>query len=131
MLVPVQDRSALLRVHPHLGRLAAACRRYGLLGCFVYVPPVGDRPGAARMFAPAIGVDEDVANANSTGCLAAHLLDTTGAQTVAIEVEQGDTLGRPASVLASARRGPAGITTRVGGLAVVRDGHRGTRCQCP
>ena len=122
---PVHDRSALLRVHPHLGRLTAACQRYGLLGCFVYVPPVGDRPGAARMFAPAIGVDEDVANANSTGCLAAHLLDTTGAQTVAIEVEQGDTLGRPASVLASARRGPAGITTRVGGLAVVRDGHRG------
>jgi predicted PhzF superfamily epimerase YddE/YHI9 len=77
------------------------------------------------MFAPAIGVDEDVANANSTGCLAAHLLDTTGAQTVAIEVEQGDSLRRPASVLASARRGPAGITTRVGGLAVVRDGHRG------
>ncbi|WP_241837885.1 PhzF family phenazine biosynthesis protein [Streptomyces sp. CB03234] len=76
---------------------------------------MGDRPGAARMFAPAIGVDEDVANA--------HLLDTTGAQTVAIEVEQGDTLGRPASVLASARRGPAGITTRVGGSAVVRDGH--------
>jgi Phenazine biosynthesis-like protein len=105
MLVPVHDRSALLRVCPHLGRLTAACRRYGLLGCFVYVPPVGDRPGAARMFAPAIGVDEDVANANSTGCLAAHLLDTTGAQTVAIEVEQGDTLGRPASVLASARGG--------------------------
>ncbi|WP_367139479.1 MULTISPECIES: PhzF family phenazine biosynthesis protein [Streptomyces] len=125
MLVPVHDRSALLRVHPHLGRLTAACRRYGLLGCFVYVPPVGDRPGAARMFAPAIGVDEDVANANSTSCLAAHLLDTTGAQTVAIEVEQGDSLGRPASVLASARRGPTGITTRVGGLAVVRDGHRG------
>jgi hypothetical protein len=40
-------------------------------------------------------------------------------------VEQGDNLGRPASVLASARRGPAGTTTRVGGLAVVRDGHRG------
>ncbi|NYD52863.1 PhzF family phenazine biosynthesis protein [Actinomadura luteofluorescens] len=125
MLVPVHDRSALLRVRPHFGRLTAACQRYGLLGCFVYVPPVGDRPGAARMFAPAIGVDEDVANANSTGCLAAHLLDTTGARTVAIEVEQGDALGRPASVLASARRGPAGITTRVGGLAVVRDGPRG------
>ncbi|WP_232050283.1 PhzF family phenazine biosynthesis protein [Actinoplanes sp. OR16] len=125
MLVPVHDRAALLRVRPHLNRLKAACRRYGLLGCFVYVPPVGDRPGAARMFAPAIGVDEDVANANSTGGLAAHLLDTTGAQMVAIEVEQGDALGRPASVLASARRGPAGITTRVGGLAVIRDRHRG------
>ncbi|MFI7430766.1 PhzF family phenazine biosynthesis protein [Micromonospora sp. NPDC049836] len=124
ILVPVGDRSALRRVRPHLGRLTAACRRYGLLGCFVYVAPVGERPGAARMFAPAIGVDEDVANANSTGCLAAHLLDTTGAQTIAIEVEQGDTLNRPASVLASARHGPAGITTRVGGLAVVRHRHR-------
>ncbi|MEU3461159.1 PhzF family phenazine biosynthesis isomerase [Streptomyces sp. NPDC006733] len=121
LLVPVRDRAALLRVQPRLGELATACRRYGLLGCFVYVPPVGDRPGAARMFAPAIGVAEDVANANSTGALAAHLLDTTGAQTIAIEVEQGDTLGRPSSVLASARRGPAGITTRVGGLAMVRD----------
>ncbi|EMF02480.1 PhzF family phenazine biosynthesis protein [Streptomyces mobaraensis NBRC 13819 = DSM 40847] len=124
MLVPVRDRSALLRVRPRFGTLTEASRRYGLLGCFVYVPPVDDRPGAARMFAPAIGVDEDVANANSTGCLAAHLLDTTGARTVAIEVEQGDALGRPASVLASARRGPTGITTRVGGLAVVRDGRR-------
>ncbi|MFY1617174.1 PhzF family phenazine biosynthesis protein [Micromonospora sp. WMMD736] len=120
MLVPVRDRSALDLVNPHLGRLATACRRYGLLGCFVYVPPVGDRPAAARMFAPAVGVDEDVANANSAGCLAAHLLDSTAARSVAIEVEQGDTLGRPASVLASARRGPAGITARVGGLAVVR-----------
>ncbi|MFF0478718.1 PhzF family phenazine biosynthesis protein [Streptomyces sp. NPDC004284] len=125
MLVPVHDRSTLLQVHPHLDRLTTACRQYGLLGCFLYVPPAGDRPGAARMFAPAIGVDEDIANANSTGCLAAHLLDTTGAQTITIEVEQGDTLGRPASVLASAQREPAGITTRVGGLALVRDGHRG------
>src|SRR5258708_2214242 len=50
MLAPVHDRSALLRVHPHLGRLTAACQRYGLLGCFVYAPPVGDRPGAARVF---------------------------------------------------------------------------------
>ncbi|MFC9842413.1 hypothetical protein ACFWFF_11475 [Streptomyces sp. NPDC060223] len=57
MLVPVHDRSALLRVHPHLGRLTAACQRYRLLGSFVYAPPVGDRPGAARMFAATIGVD--------------------------------------------------------------------------
>ncbi|MCY1143239.1 PhzF family phenazine biosynthesis isomerase [Actinoplanes sp. Pm04-4] len=123
LLVPVHDRLTLLRIRPDLARLKAACLTYGLLGCFVYVPPAADQPGAARMFAPAIGVDEDVANANSTGCLAAHLLDTTGAQTVEIEVEQGDTFGRPASVLASAQREPAGIRSRVGGLAVVRHGH--------
>jgi len=55
--------------------MTAACRRYRLLGCFVYLSPVGDRPGAARRFAPAIDVDEDVANANSAGCVAAHLPD--------------------------------------------------------
>ncbi|UFQ19123.1 MULTISPECIES: PhzF family phenazine biosynthesis isomerase [Streptomyces] len=124
MLVPVRDRSALFRVRPHFGRLTAACRRYGLLGCFVYVPPVGDRPGAARMFAPAIGVDEDVANANSTGCLAAHLLDTTGAQTIAIGADDRDRSGagrRPRPTIRRARVGPARA-----------DGHRdpGRRVGC-
>ncbi|GAB0108681.1 hypothetical protein JMUB6875_77170 [Nocardia sp. JMUB6875] len=76
------------------------------------------------MFAPAIGVTEDIANANTTGCLAAHLLDASGEKTLSIEVNQGDPLGHPSTVLASARRTPAGITTRVGGLAVVRNVHR-------
>jgi predicted PhzF superfamily epimerase YddE/YHI9 len=31
-------------------------------GCFVYVPPSDTEPAAARLFAPAIGVPEDVAN---------------------------------------------------------------------
>jgi predicted PhzF superfamily epimerase YddE/YHI9 len=93
-------------------------RRLGLLGCFVYVPPDGDAPAAARMFAPAIGVPEDVANANSTGCLAAHLLVSTGAERV--EVEQGDALGRPATVFASAEVVDGRLRTWVGGLAVIR-----------
>jgi len=112
-------REAAPRPGPGVDRLASACRGFGLLGCFVYVPPSPDRPAAARMFAPAIGVAEDVANANSAGCLAAHLLAATGAQAV-VEVEQGDALGRPATVFASATAGPDGVETRVGGLAVVR-----------
>ncbi|MGY4766356.1 PhzF family phenazine biosynthesis protein [Kribbella sp. CWNU-51] len=72
MLVPVHDRSALLRVCPHLGRLTAACRRYGLLGRFVYAPPVGDRPGAARMFVPAVRAPRPfrvrTAGGRPTGC---------------------------------------------------------------
>lgn len=123
LLLPVRSRAALADLSPDFALLRAACDRYGLLGCYAYSIPDRHGRAAARMFAPSIGIPEDIANANSTTCLAAHLLDTTGAQTVAIEVEQGDTLGRPASVLASARRGPAGITTRVGGGAVVRDGH--------
>jgi hypothetical protein len=51
---------------------------------------------------PASVTDDDPAATD------ADVRDTAGVHTVAIEVEQGDSLGRSASVLASARRGPAG-----------------------
>jgi PhzF family phenazine biosynthesis protein len=111
LLVPVADRDGLAALTPDLAALGTATRERGLLGCFVCVPPAQGRPAAARMFAPAIGVDEDVANANSTGCLAAHLRCDGP-----IEVEQGDALGRPSTVLATIHSG----RTWVGGLAVIR-----------
>jgi trans-2,3-dihydro-3-hydroxyanthranilate isomerase len=118
LLVPVADRDALLAAAPDPDALGAATRRLNLLGCFVYTVSTVDERVAARMFAPAIGVREDVANANSTGCLAAHLLVTAG--TARIEVEQGDSLGRPATVYAAAEATGDGIRTWVGGLAVIR-----------
>jgi PhzF family phenazine biosynthesis protein len=118
LLIPVADRDALRATAPDLDALGAATRRLGLLGCFVYTASTVDGSMAARMFAPAIGVPEDVANANSTGCLAAHLLVTAG--TTRIEVEQGDSLGRPATVYATAEATGDGIRTWVGGLAVIR-----------
>jgi PhzF family phenazine biosynthesis protein len=111
LLVPVSDRDLLAALTPDFPALGSATRERGLLGCFVFVPPGEDRPAAARMFAPAIGVDEDVANANSTGCLAAHLRPDGP-----IEVEQGDALGRPATVSATIHSG----RVWVGGLAVIR-----------
>ncbi|HST86305.1 MAG TPA: PhzF family phenazine biosynthesis isomerase [Kineosporiaceae bacterium] len=115
LMIPVVDRTVLAGIRPDQERLAGESRRFGQLGCFVYVPPSGTRPAAARMFAPAIGVPEDVANANSSGCLAAHLLITGRNPTVA--VEQGDALGRPSTVQATAGWSAAGIVTRVGGTA--------------
>jgi PhzF family phenazine biosynthesis protein len=115
LMIPVVDRTVLAGIRPDHERLAAESRRYGQVGCFVYVPPCATEPAAARMFAPAIGVPEDVANANSSGCLAAHLLITGRNPTVA--VDQGDVLGRPSTVHATALRGARGIVTRVGGTA--------------
>jgi trans-2,3-dihydro-3-hydroxyanthranilate isomerase len=115
LMVPVTDRTVLASIHPDQERLAAESHRYRQLGCFVYVPPSATQPAAARMFAPAIGVPEDVANANSSGCLAAHLLITGHNPTVAID--QGDALGRPSTVHATATRTRRGIATRVGGTA--------------
>jgi PhzF family phenazine biosynthesis protein len=102
MLVELPDGLATLT--PDSRRLRAATDELGLLGCYVYSPGPSGRH-AARMFAPSIGVPEDIANANSTACLAAHLAAD-------VVVDMGDALGQPATVTATA----AG---RVGGLATV------------
>ncbi|MGI5502094.1 PhzF family phenazine biosynthesis protein [Lentzea sp. CA-135723] len=101
MLVEVPDVAALT---PDLDLLKAATDELGLLGCYAY--SAGNRY-VARMFAPSIGVPEDVANANSTACLAAHLAAD-------VTVDMGDSLGRPATITATASA--AGVM--VGGLAV-------------
>ncbi|MEV4539900.1 PhzF family phenazine biosynthesis isomerase [Asanoa sp. NPDC049518] len=124
LLVPVRTLPDLLSIRPDLRRLAAECRRLGYLGCFVYTLSPTRDAAAARMFAPAIGVGEDVVNANSTGCLAAHLLATHGHSS--IEVEQGHTAGRPSAVFASATATAGGISARVGGMATIRSSPDGT-----
>ncbi|MBM2621964.1 PhzF family phenazine biosynthesis protein [Actinoplanes sp. LDG1-06] len=110
LLVPIESRAALATLAPDPARLGAVCERLGLIGCYVHSPPDGEGRLAARMFAPAIGVPEDVANANSTACLAAAMAGRT------IAVDMGDSLGSPATILASAR--PGGLV-EVGGEAVI------------
>ncbi|MFD8390194.1 PhzF family phenazine biosynthesis protein [Streptomyces sp. NPDC059680] len=120
LLVPVAARSVLDSLAPDFDRLRAACDRGGLLGCYVYTQPT-DRTGrlAARMFAPSIGVPEDIANANSTGCLAAHL---AGTHPAGIAVDLGDSLGSPSTVTATAgpaSRSASARTVSLGGVAIV------------
>jgi trans-2,3-dihydro-3-hydroxyanthranilate isomerase len=98
LLVPVTSRAALAALAPDLPQLRAACDRLGLLGSYVYYRPAAGGRLAARMFAPSIGVPEDIANANSTACLAAHLArdGITG-----VVVDMGDALGAPATITAT------------------------------
>nr|WP_255367125.1 PhzF family phenazine biosynthesis protein [Jiangella sp. DSM 45060] len=113
LLGPLATRAAVAALAPDLDRLRAACDDHGLLGCYVHSAPDDDGRVAARMFAPSIGVPEDVANANSTACLAAHLARFGRARVTA---DLGDALGRPATVTATVR--PDGAV-RVGGTAAV------------
>ncbi|MEU7026440.1 PhzF family phenazine biosynthesis protein [Streptomyces sp. NPDC046275] len=115
-LVAVPDRAALWGLAPDPVRLRAACDRAGLLGAYVYTAPGPEGALAARMFAPSIGVPEDIANANSTACLAA-LLGRRGIASIAVDM--GDALGSPATVTAAVR--PDG-SVEVGGLAEVPPG---------
>ncbi|MFD8722893.1 PhzF family phenazine biosynthesis protein [Streptomyces sp. NPDC059629] len=116
LLLPVRSRTVLAELRPDVTALRHACDRYGLLGCYAYSIPDADGRAAARMFAPSIGVPEDVANANSTACLAAYLADqgVTG-----IAVDMGDHLGHPSTIIANAQRSASGTLIRLGGAAEI------------
>jgi trans-2,3-dihydro-3-hydroxyanthranilate isomerase len=116
ILIPVPTRADLAALTPDLDRLREACDRLGLLGCYLYTVPTADGRAAARMFAPSIGVPEDIANANSTACLAAHL-SHQGFTT--LTVDMGDSLFSPSSITTTTEPGPAGIRIHVGGIAAL------------
>ena len=124
LLLPVPSTDALWAIRPNHELLMEACRSAGLLGCFAYGPITIDDDGkavaSARMFAPAIGVPEDIANANSTGCLAAHLAASGICDRV--RVDQGDLLDRPSTIFAKASGTPRGWVTSIGGTAIKRPG---------
>ncbi|MEV1174785.1 PhzF family phenazine biosynthesis protein [Nonomuraea sp. NPDC049784] len=118
MLIPVPTRADLAALTPDLDRLRQATDRLGLLGCYLYTVPTEDGRAAARMFAPSIGVPEDIANANSTACLAAHL-SRRGFTT--LTVDMGDALACPSSITATTEAGPEGVRVDVGGIATITE----------
>ncbi|MER6122041.1 PhzF family phenazine biosynthesis isomerase [Streptomyces sp. NPDC001795] len=116
LLVPVRTRSVLAALAPDFDRLRDACDQLGLLGCYVYCVPTAEGHVTARMFAPSIGVPEDIANVNSTACLAAHLAREGMTD---ITVDMGDALGKPSTITAAARRSTPGPLVHVGGAATI------------
>ena len=116
LLVPIGSLAALAGLTPDLNCLREGCDRLGLLGCYVYSVPSPTGRLSARMFAPSIGVPEDIANANSTACLLA-LLAREGVSK--ITVDMGDSLGNPATITASTGPDRAGAPVRVGGVAKI------------
>jgi trans-2,3-dihydro-3-hydroxyanthranilate isomerase len=116
LLVPVATRSVLAALAPDLDRLRDASDRLGLLGCYVYSVPTTEGRVAARMFAPSIGVPEDIANANSTACLAFHLARDGVSD---ITVDMGDALETPSTITAAVSQSEAGPRVHVGGAATI------------
>lgn len=116
LLVPLSTPTAVAGLEPDFDRLRDACDRLGLLGCYVHSIPTTEGRLSARMFAPSIGVPEDIANANSTACLAARLTQETVTR---IKVDMGDSLGSPATITATTRQTRSGPQIRVGGAVKV------------
>jgi trans-2,3-dihydro-3-hydroxyanthranilate isomerase len=116
LLVPLSTPAAVVRLRPDHDQLRDVCDRLGLLGCYVHSVPTPEGRLSARMFAPSIGVPEDIANANSTACLVASLAQRNIAR---INVDMGDSLGSPATITATTRPSRWGAQIRVGGAAKV------------
>ncbi|MEV4340584.1 PhzF family phenazine biosynthesis protein [Streptomyces sp. NPDC049590] len=110
-MIPVPTRAALAALRPDFDRLKAIRDLLGLLGAYVHSQPSPEGMLAARMSAPSIGVPEDLASADSTACLAAHL---AGRGIHRIAVGTGDALGSPATIVAAAG---ADLRVRLGGTA--------------
>lgn len=115
LMVPVVSADALLAIAPDMASLGQACEELGLLGCYCYAATSGGR-AVARMFAPSIGVPEDIANANSSACLAALLAREGIAQ---LAVDMGESLGHPSRILTSVSyAGPAQKLRVAGAVAI-------------
>lgn len=77
LLVGVEKRARLTALAPDLTRLAALSPAVGSNGYFVFTLDTEDGDDAlthGRMFAPAIGVDEDPVTGNANGPLGAYLV---------------------------------------------------------
>ncbi len=72
----------------------------------------------ARMFAPLDDIPEDPATGSAAAALAALLGDLSGGDAIQVDVRQGEDMGRPSRLAASAARTPTGWIARVGGTCV-------------
>jgi PhzF family phenazine biosynthesis protein len=103
-LIAVRDGAILARLRPDLARLAALSADGCPPGFFVYTrsPAVPGCDTEARMYCPAIGIDEDPVSGNAHALLAMHLhslgLVPERQQVLGFTGRQGHHLGRPGVV---------------------------------
>lgn len=124
-LIPLRSQAALAKLKPDFPAMQSLCERTDSIGCFVFTLNGSDDRWEAwgRMFAPRIGVDEDIINGNSSGCLGAYLinLSNTGFDHTALTltVYQGHGFGTPGKVVVKAQKSSEEIRTFVGGTAMI------------
>lgn len=125
-LIGVRDGGVLARLRPDLAQLAALTAAGHPPGYFVFTrsPAVPDCDTEARMFCPAIGIDEDPVSGNAHALLAMHLhslrLVAERDGELGFIGRQGHHMGRPGLVGVSMHRtGDSVDAVRIEGSAVI------------
>jgi PhzF family phenazine biosynthesis protein len=120
-LLPVKSLQILNAINPDFDQLKTVCFANDCMGCFVYAgDPSNKERFFARMFYPFIGVNEDIINGNSSGCLAAYLLSTGSSNHIMIETIQGHLQNCTGLVKVHATRQNDIFKSIIGGEAVIR-----------
>ena len=119
----LRSRAALIRAQPDVALFRAASAQYPRIGLrfqtHLYARDPGDpRRVYTRMFAPLSGILEDPATGSANATLAALLLEPS-VDAAEFEIEQGNEMGRPSRMRATARRQPDGsVTATIAGRCV-------------
>lgn len=124
LFVPLRNRAALGRARMHRGlwetHLAQSAGPQVFLFC--HDPELPGSNIRARMFAPAMGIEEDPATGAGASALAGYLAarDAAAEGSLAWTVEQGFEMGRPSLLEIEADKAGGAITAvRVGGRSVM------------
>lgn len=100
LIVPLRTASDVHRVAPDVDLLEELCARLETTGVYVFAPHPDGRAThfVARQFPVGGGIQEDPATGVAAGALAAYLAHRSGLPGPtwsAIEIDQGDAMGRP------------------------------------
>ena len=104
VMVGIKQNQTLHRLQPDLSQLKKLSKQIGCNGYFVFTLEKTHDEGFAhgRMFAPAIGINEDPVTGNANGPLGAYLvkhkLIEVSGDTVQFIGVQGEAMGRPGKV---------------------------------
>jgi trans-2,3-dihydro-3-hydroxyanthranilate isomerase len=124
LFVPVRDKEVMRRVRVNREQWERSVALYWAphLYVFAYDAEVENARLRARMFAPALGIEEDPATGAAATALAGYLGVRDGRSDVTLRwrIEQGFEMGRPSILDVEAdKRDGAIISIRVGGASVL------------
>ncbi len=126
VMIAIKSRQLLNSLNPNMAALAELSKRIGCNGYFVFTFD-SDNPEIlthGRMFAPAIGINEDPVTGNANGPLGAYLVhhnlikhDGTQFQ---FKGKQGEAIGRPGIVEVNVKiENNEPVQVQIGGNAVI------------
>ena len=121
ILAELDGPAALSAARGDVAAFRRVLPQHGCDAIFLYVveaAPPARLSVRARMFAPLDDIPEDPATGSASAALAALLGERSGGEAVEIDITQGEDMGRPSRIAASAARTPRGWIAKVAGTCV-------------